>query len=92
MDLMGLSATLDLMTLISLGVDMVFGLPALDLCARPSSSSKHSLTLQIVFLDTYNSSTISWLLLPAWRAARMDSLFSMLQLQILSNLHLTNTI
>ena len=45
LDLMGLRATLDLMALVSPGVDMVFGMPAQDLCTRPSPSSKCFLTL-----------------------------------------------
>ena len=45
LDLMGLQATLDLMALVSLGVDMVFGMPAQDLCTKHSPYSKCFLTL-----------------------------------------------
>ena len=43
-------------------------------------------------MDTFNSTTISWLHSPARRAATMDSLFAMSQFEILSNLNMTNTI
>ena len=45
LDLMELHATLDLMGLVSLGVDMLFSIPTQELCTRPSLSSQCFLTL-----------------------------------------------